>query len=166
MSDELAEKLKAHTAEQQRRKLIEIEHQKLQKSHDSFVCGYARYEYDDLVDLMKQKVEETRSKTGNSPELTLAGSYIQLGHVALYFQFDQPVVNRPDNQLVLRLGLAPNKHGPFGSGPTPVIHRLEAMEAHNREIIWVGKLGRFKSDELAKIALEMLVDYYCQHTTG
>jgi hypothetical protein len=113
MSDELANQFKAHAAEQERRKLIQAERQDLQKKRDEWVYTMAAYEYEDLVQFMKEEVEDTRSKTGNSPEFTVSGSCIQLGHVALYFQFNQPVVNRRNNQLVLSLGLAPNKHGPF-----------------------------------------------------
>jgi len=161
MSDELADQLKAHAAKQERRRLLEAEQQNLQKIREEWLYSLAAYEYEDLVRYMNEEVEDTKSKTGNSPEFMVSGSYIQLGHVALYRQFDQPVVNRRNNQLVFTLGLAPNKHGPLSTAPTPEVHRLEAVEDWDkREIYWEGKLGRVKTKDLAKLGLQMLVDYY------
>ena len=166
MSDELADQLKAHAADQERRKLLQTEQQNLQKSREVFVYSQASHAYGDLVQFMKEEVEDTRSKTGNSPEFTVTGSYFQLGHVALYFQFDQPVVNRRNNELVLSFALAPNKHGPLSTAPIPEVHRLEAVEDWDkREILWASKPGRLKTKELAKWAIEILVDYYRRHSS-
>ena len=164
MSDELADQLKTFAAEQERRRLIQVEQQDLQKTREEWVYTMAPYEYEDLVQFMKEEVEDTRSRTGNSPEFTVAGSYIQLGHVALRFQFDQPIVNQRKNQLVLILGLAPNKRGPLSTNLPEEIFRFEALEDWDkREISWVGKLGRLRTKELAKLAVQKLVDYYCRH---
>ena len=160
MSDELVDQLKAHAAEHQRRMLVETAQRNFQKSRDEFVCKHARNAYEELVRLMKEKVEEVKAKPGNSHEFVVAGHYIQLEHVALYYSFDQPIVDHPDNELVLSLGVAPFKDV-FGFSPKPERHKLEAIsEGDNREIVWVGKLGRFNSAELAELALKMLVDYY------
>ncbi len=165
MSDELADQINAHKAERERKRLIQVEQQDLQNTRDEWLYAMAGYAYEDLVQFMKEEVEDTRSKTGNSPEFIVAGSYIQLGHVALHFQFDQPVVNRRTNQLVLSLGLAPNKLGPFSTnGPAPERYKMEATEDWDkREVFWVGNLGRLRTKDLAKLALQKLVDYYRRH---
>jgi hypothetical protein len=164
MSDELADQLKAHAAERERRRLIQAEQHEREREREAWVYSMAAYEYEDLVQFMKDEVEDTKSKTGNSPEFTVAGSYIQLGHVALYFQFGQPEVNRRNNQLVLSLGLAPSKHGPLSTLLIAEVHKLEAVEDwEKREILWTGKLGLLKTKDLAKMGLQKLVDYYRRH---
>jgi hypothetical protein len=165
MSDYLAERLKSHAEEQARTKQAEVQQQNLRNPHEAFICDYARSEYQELVRLLKERVEKIRSDGGNLPEFVVTGSYIQLGHVALYYSFDQPVVNRPDNELILSLGLAPFKQVAFGRPPTPERHKLEAVPGPNySRIAWLGALGQFDSAELADRALKMLVEYYCRHT--
>jgi len=166
MSDNLAERLRRHAEEQPRRKQAEVEQQGLQKSRETFISDHARSEYENLIRLLKERVEEIRSDIGKLPEFVVTGSCIQLGRVALYYTFDQPVVNHPTNQLVLSLGLAPLKQVMFGNEPQPARHQLQAVAAPDgNTLVWQGKLGQFDSAELAERALEMLIDYYCRHTS-
>src|ERR1700751_3350317 len=100
------------------------------------------------------------SNIGNLPEFVPGGSRIELGHMALYFDFDQPVVNRPDNVLDLRIGTAPHKDI-FGFAPTPVIYKFEAEASDDlTSIVWVGKEGQFKSAQLVDLMLEKLTAKY------
>jgi hypothetical protein len=169
MSDYLAEQLKTNAAEQQRRKRAETEprspeQQSLQTRGEAFISKHARSEYEHLVHLLKVRAEKIRSETGNSPEIVITRSHIQLGRVALYYDFDQP--SPPNNELILSIGLAPHKQGMFtGNTHVPVRHRLEAGAAQDcSRIVWVGKLGQFDSATLAEVAANMLVEYYCKNT--
>jgi hypothetical protein len=171
MSDHLAERLKAHAGEQQRRKQAETEprspeQQSLQMRGEAFISEHALSEYEHLVDLLKERAEKIRSETRNSPEIVVTGSYIQLGHVALHYRFDRPSANPPKNELVLSIGLAPYKHVISGGNTyMPVHHKLEAGAAQDcTRILWVNSQGVFDSAELAEFALDMLTHYYCRHT--
>src|ERR1700756_5359065 len=68
MSDELADQIKAHAAEKERRRLLQAEQQNLQKIREEWLYSLAAYEYEDLVRYMNEEVEDTKSKTGNFPE--------------------------------------------------------------------------------------------------
>ncbi len=173
MSDYLAERLKAHAAEQQRQKQLEteprpLEQQSLQKRGEAFVAANARSEYENLKRLLKERAEAIRSEIGNLREIVITESHIQIGHFALYHHFDQLIPNEPKNELVLSVGLAPHKSFMFGNPPQPVIHKLIAAAAPDcNRIVWVGvvgRLGQFDSDTLAVDALDMLVRYYINHT--
>jgi hypothetical protein len=88
MSDYLAERLKTHAAEQQRKKQAEteprpLEQQSIQRRGEAFISMNARSEYEYLVCLLKERAEQIRSELGNLPEIVVTGSYIQIGHVAL-----------------------------------------------------------------------------------
>lgn len=165
-NDYLADRLRSDAEERRRRKQAEVEQQRFQKTREALISELARSEYENLVRLLKERVEKIRSDVGNLPEFVVTGSYIQLGRMALYYTFDQPVVNHPTNELVLSLGLAPLKQVMFGSQPQPAIHKLQAVAAPDRStLVWRGKLGQFDSAELAEFALEMLIEYYCRQTS-
>ena len=170
MSDEIVERLKRHVAEEARKKQAEIEprnpeQQSPQKRGEAFITAHARSEYDNLVRLLKERAEKIKSEHGELPEIVVTGSCVQLGHVALYYKFEQLVASLPDNTLVLSLGLAPHKHVMFGNPPEPVRHQLKAAAPQDcSRIVWVGKLGQFDSATLVEVALDMLVEYYCKHT--
>jgi len=51
--------------------------------------------------VLKERAEKIRSETGNLPEIVVTGSGIQLRHMALRYSFDQPIVNGPNNELIL-----------------------------------------------------------------
>jgi len=61
--------------------------------------------------VLKERAEKIRSETGNLPEIVVTGSGIQLRHMALRYSFDQPIVNGPNNELILFSGLTPRKQG-------------------------------------------------------
>jgi hypothetical protein len=176
MSDYLAERLKTHAAEQQRKKQIEteprpLEQQSLQTRGEAFISMNARSEYEHLVRLLKKRAEQIRSEIGDLREIVITGSYIQIGHVALYYRFDQPNPNQPNNELVLSIGLAPYKSFMVENPPQPVTHKLTAGAAPDfSRIVWVGigagggRLGQLDSAMLAEFAADLLVEYYCKHT--
>ena len=178
MSDYLADRLKAHAAEQQRKTQRETEprppeQQSPQQRGEAFITANARSEYEHLKDLLKGRAEQIRSETGNVPEIVVTGSYIQMGHVALHHYFDHLVPTQPNNQLDLAIGLAPHKSFMVDNPPQPVTYKLTAGAASDcSRIVWVvvagagvGRLAEFDSATLADFALDRLTEYYINHIT-
>jgi hypothetical protein len=176
MSDYLAERLKAHAAEQQRKKQAEtgpqlLEQQSLQTRGEAFISMNARSEYEHLVCLLNERAEQIRSELGNLPEIVVTGSYIQIGHVALHHYFEQLIPTEPNNQLILSVALAPYKSFMVENPPQAVTHKLTAGAAPDcSRIVWVGigagvgSLGEFDSTALAEFGVHMLVEYYLAQT--
>jgi hypothetical protein len=127
----------------------------------------AREEYDYLNRLLNECVEKRNANSGDSPKFVIVGASVQLGHMALYIQFDQQYSNPDDYVLVLRAGLAPFRKPLFGSGPTPEESRLRATPSDDLSSIlwdWIGNRTRLTSAELAEFALDRLTAYYDKHT--
>ena len=98
--DDLAKRLEKLAREHAQQKQAEIDQRSSGDLANRFVSDHTREEYDNLKRLLLERAEEMNSKkNGGLPPFVLSGSSIQLGHVALYFSFDQPIVNRPDNRL-------------------------------------------------------------------
>jgi hypothetical protein len=163
MSDNLAERLKNLAQEHEHRTQAKIDQQRSRERADAFVSAHARNEYDNLVRLLKERAEQMNSNIGNLPEFVPGGSRIELGHMALYHFFDQPVVNRPDNVLELTIGTAPHKMYLSGSEPTPVKYKFVAMASVDlSSIVWVGNGRQFTSAQLVDFVLEKFVATYLQ----
>jgi hypothetical protein len=114
MSDDLADQLRAPAAEQQRKKQLEAEPRSLEQQSrrergEAFITKNGRPEYEHLKNLLKERAQKVRSEIGNQPEILVTGSYIQMGHVALHHQFEQLIPTQPNNQLILKIRLAPHK---------------------------------------------------------
>lgn len=92
----------------------------------------------------------------------MKGSSLKLDRFTLYLDFDPIYENPTDYVLVLRVGDEGRRL--FGSEPPAVRHKLQpTVSGHLSSVVWAdktGNLGRFTSDELAKFALDMLIDYY------
>jgi len=87
-------------------------------------------EFDDVMRLLKERVEEINANRGNLPEFVARGSLIiQLGHIELHLEFDQLYGNPTDYVLVLKVGTSPLKQPMFGSAPPPVKHKLRSIRA-------------------------------------
>ena len=126
-----------------------------------------REEYDELMRLLTERVEEVNANNGNLHEFLIKGSRIELGRFTLWLEFDQLPTNPADYVLVLKIGVEDNKRPMFGPGPTPVRYRLrlEASDDLSR-LLWVGYLGqsgnlvRLTSAALVEFSLEQLTAYY------
>jgi hypothetical protein len=164
MSDNLAERLKNLAREQAQGKQVEIDQQKFQERVNTFISDHAREEYDNLIRLLKERAEQMNSNIGDLPKFVPSGYFIQQSNMALYFHFDKPIVNRPENALLLSVGPAPNTMYMFEPGPTPVRYQLHAAASDDfSSIVWVGDLGELKSAQLVDVVLEQLTVYYLQH---
>ena len=126
-------------------------------------------EFDDMMRLLKERVEEINANRGNLPEFVVRGSSIvQLGHIELHLEFDQLFPNPTEFVLVLKVGVPDNKKPMFGSAPPSVRHMLQpAVSDDLSRIVWVDKVGnlrRVTSAWLVEFALDLLTSYYRQHT--
>jgi hypothetical protein len=66
---------------------------------------WKRMEFERVLELLKEKVEERNANTGNLPQLVFRGtSIVELGHYSLHLEFD-PVFHRPDDfVLTVKVG--------------------------------------------------------------
>ncbi len=123
-------------------------------------------ERDRLKIWLEDCVEELNKNTNSGlPQVVMKGSSLKLDRFTLYLDFEQLWENPTDYVLVLRVG--DEGHRMFGSEPPAVRHKLQpTVSGHLNTVAWVdktGNLGRFTSDELAKFALDMLINYYRQY---
>jgi hypothetical protein len=117
--------------------------------------------------LLKERAEEMNSSIGDLPKFVPGGYLIQQSNMALYFHFDKPIMNRPDNALLFSVGPAPNTMYFFNAAPEPQRYRLQAAASDDvSSIVWVGDLGELTSPQLVDIMLEQLTIYYLEHKTG
>lgn len=128
----------------------------------TFVSQHAREEYDNLMRLLKERVEERNATADNLPKFVVKGSTVQLDHMVLYLEFDQMFEN-PDNYvLVLRVGQP--RQPLFGSAPTPIRRTLRAVPSDDlHRMLWADNQGQCTSAWLVEFALELLADYYRTH---
>ena len=164
MADNLADRLKSLAREHARGKQAEIDQQKFQERVHTFISDNARSEYDNLIRLLKACAEQMNSSLGDLPRFVPSAYFLQQGNMALYFHFDKPIINRPDNALVFSVGPMPNTMYFLGAPPSPVRYRLQAAASDDlTSIVWVGDLGELTSAQLVDVVLEQLTVYYLQH---
>ena len=165
-NDHLAEQLRSLVQDDAQRLQTKIHQQSSQQSADRFVCDNAREEYGTLNRLLKQRAEEMNSTISDSPKFVSSPNHIQLGNTTLYYDFDQPVVNRPDNELILTIGPVPNRM-PWAwttPAPDPVKYKLHAAASNDfSSIVWIGNDRQFKTTELVDHVLEELARYHFRH---
>lgn len=126
MSDNLADRLKHLAQDHARGKQAEIDQQKLMERVVTFISDNAQGEYDNFIRLLKERAEQMNSSIGDLPKFVPGGYLVQQSNMALYFHFDKPIMNRPENVLLLSVGPAPNTMYLFGNPPSPVRYRLQA----------------------------------------
>jgi hypothetical protein len=124
-----------------------------------------REEYDWLMHLLKERVEEWNASRGDLPEIVMTGSSLQLDRYKLYLEFDQLWPQPTNYVLVLKVGLGQNSL--FWSEPPAVRHKMQPTASDDRgSIVWTHTLDNvapFTTEELAEFALDMLTGYYSRH---
>ncbi len=164
MTDNLANRLKALAQEHARGKQAEVDQHKFQEQVNAFISDHARPEYDNLIRLLKERAEQMNSSLADLPKFVPGGYLIQQANMALYFHFDKPIMNSPENALVFSIGPAPNTMYFLGPPPEPLRYRLHAAASDDLSgIVWLGDLGEVKSAQLVDIMLEQLTVYYLEH---
>jgi hypothetical protein len=164
VSDPLADRLK-HLAEQHAKgKQAEQDVHAFQERVNKYVSDNARGEYDNLLRLIKARVEQVNPTLGTLPPYQVGGLGVTQGNMAAYLTFDKPIMNLPNNALVISFGSGPNTFYPLDDPPQPVRYRMQAAAADDfSRIVWVGDLGEVKSEQVVDLVLEQLTTYYLEH---
>jgi hypothetical protein len=164
VSDPLADRLK-HLAEQHAKgKQAEEDVHAFRERVNKYISDNARGEYENLFRLIKARVEQLNPTLGTLPSYQVGGQWVSQGNMAAYLTFDKPIMNLPNNALIISIGAGPNTFYPFGDPPEPVRFRMQAAAADDfTRIVWVGDLGEVKSDQVVDIVLEQLSTYYLEN---
>jgi len=164
VSDPLSDRLK-HLAEQHAKgKQAEKDAVAFQERVNKYIADNARGEYDNLLRLINARVEQINPTLGALQPYHFGGQWVSQGNMAAYLTFDKPIVNLPDNALVISIGPGPNTFYPFDDPPRPVRYRMHAAAADDfSRIVWVGDLGEVKTEQVIDLVLEQLTAYYLEH---
>ncbi len=70
---------------------------------NAFISDNAKPEYDQLQVLIKGRIDEVNPNLGDLPQFQFnpGARMIQQGNVVAYMSFDKPIINRPENALIL-----------------------------------------------------------------
>ena len=125
-------------------------------------------EYDAVMRIVRERVEEMNADRSNLPELVVKGCRVELGRFTLYLEFDQRPTDPTEYVLTLKVGVENNRRRMFGPGPTPVSYQLRAgVSDDSSRILWEGYLGlsnstldRLTSAALVEFALDQLTSYH------
>lgn len=168
MSDPLAERIRKLSEQHAKDRHAEADARSFQDKVNTFISDRSRPEYDRLLTIIKNRINEINPKIGDLPKFQMAqnGSTVEQGNVAAYVHFDKPILNLPNNALLISFGSHPNAMYVFDESarPEPVRYRLQAA-AHDsfEHIVWTGDLGELTSEQLADFILEYLTEYYLTH---
>lgn len=125
-----------------------------------------REEYDKLMGLLKERVEEMNAHRGKLPQFVIGKSSIQLDRFILHLEFDQLFTSPTDYVLVLRVGQRTKPM--FGSESAAVRHIMQPKVSDDfASIVWElksGNLAPFTTAEVVEFALDMLSGYYSRYT--
>jgi hypothetical protein len=166
VSDSLTERLKRLQEEHARGKQAEQDVHAFQERVNKYISDNARSEYDNLLRLLKERIEKVNPSLGTLPPYEFGSQHVRQGNMAAYLTFDKPVMNMPNNALVLSVGAGPNTMYVFGPAPSPVRYRMHGAAADDfSRIVWTGDLGEITSEQLVDLTLEQLTTYYLEHKT-
>ena len=160
-NDYLADRLRSHAEERRRRRASRSRTTKAARRLARRSSLSTHVQTENLVRLLEERVEKIRVDVGNLPEFVVTGSYIQLGRMALYYTFDQPVVNHPTNELVLSLGLAPLKQVMFGANPNLQYtsckpSRPQTVARSSGEVNWDNSIALSSQNSRSKCSLNTI----------
>jgi ABC-type transporter Mla subunit MlaD len=167
VSDPLAERLKQLAEQHAKGKQAEQDVQAFQEHVNKYIADNARGEYEKLLRLLKERVDKVNLALGSLPQFVVGQQQVQQGNMAAYLTFEKPIMNMPNNALVVSFGAGPNSAimlGIFGPPPQPVRFRMQAAAADDfSRIVWTGDLGEIASEQLVDFVLEQLTTYYLEH---
>lgn len=167
MSDPLADRLKQLAEQHTKGKQAEQTVQAKQERVNKYIADNARGEYENLLRLLKERVDKVNPTLGTLPQFVVGHQQVQQGNMAAYLTFEKPIMNMPNNALILSFGAASNSAimlGFFGPPPEPLRFRMQAAAADDfSRIVWTGDLGEIKSEQLVDMVLEQLTTYYLNH---
>lgn len=166
MSDSLADRLKKLSQQHAEVERVEADVKDFHEKVNTFITERSKPEYEQLLTVIKGRVEEVNPHIDDLPKFQIAqnGATIEQGNAAAYLHFDKPIVNAPNNALLV--SFAPHRNAMYfvGPPPEPDRYRLQAAASDSLDrIVWVGDLGELTSKQLADFILEHLTEYYLQH---
>lgn len=170
MSDSLAERLKKMAEKQSHSETAHEKVKAFQEQVNAYISEHARPEYDRLLAQLRTLVEQVNPSIGDLPKFQfsqmMGSQSIQQGNCVAFLYFDKPILNQPNNQLLLSFG--PHPHNLYLDEPPPSIrYRLQAAASDALDgIVWVGDLGELTTPQLADFILEQLTNYYLEHKPG
>ena len=164
MSDPLTDRLKRLAEQHAKGKQAEQDVHAFQERVNKYISEHARGEYDNLLRLVKERVEKVNPSLGTLPQYKVGSQQVTQGNMAAYLIFDKPIMNMPNNQLVISIGGAgPDIFYDFGPRPEPIRYRMQAAAADDfSRIVWTGDLGELMSEQLVDLVLEQLTSYYLE----
>src|ERR1700688_3412264 len=145
MSDPLADRLKQLSEQHAKGKQADQDVQAFQARVNKYIADNARGEYENLLRLIKERVDKINPTFGTLPQFVVGHQQVQQGNMAAYLTFEKPIMNMPNNALIVSVGAAPTgaiMFGIFGPPPEPVRFRMQAAAADDFScIVWTGDLG-------------------------
>jgi hypothetical protein len=169
MSESLADRLKRLSQQRSNEQDAELETKKFQERVNTFISDQSRPEYDRLLTTIRNRIEEINPEIGDLPKFQVVqnGEIIEQGNTAAYLNFDKPILNAPNNALLVSFGAHRNAMYVLSSPPAPERYRLQAAGSNELDrIVWVGDLGELTSEKLADFIIEQLTRYYLEHKRG
>jgi hypothetical protein len=166
LADRLKEMARQQEAKLSSEKAVELTQEKI----DEFITANARPEFEHLLKSIGSKIAEVNPALDNLPRFVpnSDNSMVMQGNVAAYINFDKPMINRPDNRLLISFGFRPDAMF-FNEDDRPESLRY-VLQAATTEglnaLVWEGQLGELNSDQLADFTLETLTTYFLEHSKG
>ena len=167
MSDSLADRLRRLAEQERRGREAEQEVANFQERVNNFISDKAQPEYDRLLSMLKKRLEEINPNLGTDLpqfEFNLSSRMIQQGNSVAMIHFDKPIMNRPDNALLVSFGPHPHAHYFLEAPPASKRYRLQAAGSDSLDrIVWVGDLGELETQQVVEFIIESLTTYYLEH---
>ena len=168
MSNPLADRLKKIAADQAREEKAVTDVRSYQERGNTFISENVRPEYDKLLAQLQRSIDEINPELGDLPPFRFNPGMvtIQQGNCIASLYFDKPILNQPQNQLLISFGPHPNNMY-FDAPPASIRYRLQggATDALDT-IVWLGDLGEMTTSQLGDFILEQLTNYYLEHKPG
>ncbi|MBZ5689252.1 MAG: hypothetical protein LAP86_29970 [Acidobacteriia bacterium] len=164
MADPLADRLKKLAAQKEQGVRAEKNAIEFQQRVNNFISDNARPEYDRLLALLQKRIDAVNPALGDLPKFVYQPNQqvVEQGNAAAYLYFDKPILNAPDNRLLLSFG--PHRaaiYVGFVEQPAAIRYSLHAAASDALDrIVWVGDLGEITSEKLVELILEQLTTYY------
>ena len=168
MSEPLAERLRRQLAEQKQEHEADVDLQAYQARVDSYISDHAKEEYDRLLQHLQDSINQVNPAIGDLPPFRFIGGMftVQQDNCVASLYFDKPVVNGPQNRLLVAFGPHPNNIY-FDGPPASLRYMLQASATDALDgIVWTGDLGEMTTPQLSDFILENLTTYYLEHKPG
>jgi hypothetical protein len=167
MADSLADRLNQKQAAQRHAEQTEQDKIDFQQRVNAFISDNARPEYDRMMATLKEKTETVNAELRDLPHFQLGGQMVIQDNCVASWYFEKPIMNAPNNRLLVGIGTHPNAMYFMTPRPDPERYQFQAAANDSLDgIIWVGRAGEFTSDALIDFALERLTSYYLVNKPG